>query len=443
MKTPLINWKTIFLNFSLFTFIFFANNSFGQAHTFATFNPGILTSGTAGVTNTMATSGLSGGYFVFYIKADFTGSGMANTAWSNSIQVEVNNGGSVIYKDLSQANYGFFSDPTPTTLYWTGIFNLEYGAPGTLNVRFFDDYHDASGPYICTISNVQMTISPLDPAVIITGGGATSVSGTYPNFTVTSTDTQLSEMQVDNFVANNGFITSEVDGDIMNEIQDLSLSMNTLSLSSDATPVDLSSYLDDTVLTEMQVDNFVSNNGFLTEESWTSSGDDISYSDGKVGIGTATPAFELDVAGNVNVTGELTAASDFRIKKDVASIEFALEKLQNLNPVSYNFKYTEYPQLNLSKNRKMGLIAQEVESSFPNLVSLSSTIKDTNGFDIQLKSVNYIELIPLLIASIQELEREVEKKDSEIKKLSGLNNRIAELESKMASFLKSSNSEIE
>ncbi|MCV9387107.1 beta strand repeat-containing protein [Reichenbachiella ulvae] len=61
-------------------------------------------------------------------------------------------------------------------------------------------------------------------------------------------DTQLTEAEVDAFVANNGFITSadDADADATNEIQDLSLNENTLSLSDDATSVDLSVYLDNT-----------------------------------------------------------------------------------------------------------------------------------------------------------------------------------------------------
>lgn len=56
----------------------------------------------------------------------------------------------------------------------------------------------------------------------------------------------LTEGEVDAFVANNGYLTAEVDGSITNEIQDLSLTGNTLSLTDDATTVDLSGYLDNT-----------------------------------------------------------------------------------------------------------------------------------------------------------------------------------------------------
>ena len=79
---------------------------------------------------------------------------------------------------------------------------------------------------------------------------------------------QLTEAQVDSMVSNNGFLLTEVDGSITNEIQDLTLSNNLLSITGNATAtsIDLSPYLDNTNLTEAQVDVMVSNNGFLLSE---------------------------------------------------------------------------------------------------------------------------------------------------------------------------------
>jgi len=62
-------------------------------------------------------------------------------------------------------------------------------------------------------------------------------------------NTQLNEAEVDAFVANNGYITSpdDADADPTNELQDLSFSGNTLSLTNDATTVDLSAYQSNTL----------------------------------------------------------------------------------------------------------------------------------------------------------------------------------------------------
>ena len=75
----------------------------------------------------------------------------------------------------------------------------------------------------------------------------------------------LTEAQIDAFANNNGYLISEVDGSVTNEIQDISLSGSNLSIQSGST-IDLSVIDNDTQLTEAQVDTFVNNNGFLSSE---------------------------------------------------------------------------------------------------------------------------------------------------------------------------------
>ena len=95
-------------------------------------------------------------------------------------------------------------------------------------------------------------------------------------------DTHLTETEVDNFVSNNGYLTTEVDGSISNEIELPTqtahsgeflytdgnnpfwgaVSYNNLS----DIPADLADGDDDTQLTESEVDTYVSNNGYLTAE---------------------------------------------------------------------------------------------------------------------------------------------------------------------------------
>ncbi len=75
-------------------------------------------------------------------------------------------------------------------------------------------------------------------------------------------DTHLTETQVDNYVANNGYLTSEVDGSTSNELQTISKNAsNVVTLSNGG-----GSFTDDdTQLTETQVDVMVANNGYAKE----------------------------------------------------------------------------------------------------------------------------------------------------------------------------------
>lgn len=88
--------------------------------------------------------------------------------------------------------------------------------------------------------------------------------------------------------------------------------------------------------------------------------------------------------------------SDLKFKNNVKNLSVDktehLDKLRKLIPKSYNFKD--------QKQSSFGLIAQEVEKIYPSLVN---TNKDGT------KSVNYTELIPLLLLQTNEMERKIEE----------------------------------
>lgn len=139
--------------------------------------------------------------------------------------------------------------------------------------------------------------------------------------------------------------------------------------------------------------------------------------DGNVGIGEINPAYTLDVNGDGNFTGELTAASDLRLKRNIEPIDNASHILNMLNPVSYEFNHEAYPELSLSQGTRLGLIAQEVEEVLPDLVSAKSQLVDEDGSMIHYKSLNYIDMIPILIKSHQEQSAEIKELRTEIELL--------------------------
>jgi trimeric autotransporter adhesin len=132
-----------------------------------------------------------------------------------------------------------------------------------------------------------------------------------------------------------------------------------------------------------------------------------SYFAGNVGIGTANPAFTLDVQGQVASNG-VVLTSDAKFKKNLLSITSPLEKVLNLNGLSYEWKIDEYAEKNFPAGRHYGVIAQEIEKVLPEVVNT-----DAKGD----KSVAYSEIIPVLIEAIKEQQKIIVKQQEELKEL--------------------------
>ncbi|RTQ48535.1 tail fiber domain-containing protein [Hymenobacter gummosus] len=123
-------------------------------------------------------------------------------------------------------------------------------------------------------------------------------------------------------------------------------------------------------------------------------------SSGNVGIGTTTPGFKLDVNGAIRCVGAVNTTSDQRLKEQIRPLGGALARVQALRGVRYTFRHAQYPALNLPQGEQIGLLAQEVETVFPELVST-----DAQGY----KAVNYAQLAPVLIEALKEQQRQIEQ----------------------------------
>jgi|GEM_PF-975590 len=112
--------------------------------------------------------------------------------------------------------------------------------------------------------------------------------------------------------------------------------------------------------------------------------------------------------------------SDQKIKENVKTIESGLELLKKLNPVTYDHKTSEFPELHLREGQQYGFIAQEVAEIMPSLVVQASKPEFTNekgevlSKGVELKALNYDGLIPVLTKSIQEQQEVIEKLQDEV-----------------------------
>lgn len=129
---------------------------------------------------------------------------------------------------------------------------------------------------------------------------------------------------------------------------------------------------------------------------------------GNVGIGTSTPGQRLTVVGNICATGSIGSCSDERFKKNVKPLERALDVVEKLRPVAFDWRRDEFPQQKFSSDRQVGLIAQEVQKVAPELVQ-----KGSDGY----LSVDYARLTPVLIEAVKEQQEEITRKDRQISEI--------------------------
>ena len=114
----------------------------------------------------------------------------------------------------------------------------------------------------------------------------------------------------------------------------------------------------------------------------------------EVGNGINDPsrhnALTLLDTGDLTISGTLFQNSDQRLKKNVQPLQNVLHKLTNIQPVSFEFSKDN------TGNRTVGVLAQEVQQEFPDLV-----LEDPLGY----LSVAYANLVAVSIQGIKELQQ--------------------------------------
>ena len=102
-------------------------------------------------------------------------------------------------------------------------------------------------------------------------------------------------------------------------------------------------------------------------------------------------------SGNLSAT-DFNSTSDINLKENIRTLEDPIEKIIQLNGVSFDWKDTH--------NSSIGVIAQEVEKVFPELVKTEDK-----------KSVNYNGLIGVLIEGMKEQQKQINILMNKIKTL--------------------------
>ncbi|HQF29137.1 MAG TPA: tail fiber domain-containing protein [Bacteroidia bacterium] len=160
---------------------------------------------------------------------------------------------------------------------------------------------------------------------------------------------------------------------------------------------------------------------------------------------TSTATSPVDFAGYFQ--GNMLAwryytPSDSRLKTNIQPLGNVLSKVAKLQTANYNFKTAEYPNLYLPTDLQTGFMAANIQEQFPNLVSdvhLPSKV-DKNGKlisqEADIKVVNYMGMVPVLTAAIQEQQAQIATKDAAIadlqSKLNTLESRLNAIEAALS-----------
>ena len=121
---------------------------------------------------------------------------------------------------------------------------------------------------------------------------------------------------------------------------------------------------------------------------------DIDSSNGLAGSNSSN-AFIVNYDGSATLAGDLTVNSDMRLKSNIVSLGNTVSKLLMIDGKTYTMKTNQAIE-------KIGLLAQEVQKAFPELVKEAGDEKGT-------LSVNYQGMIPVLINAIKEQQKQIDE----------------------------------
>jgi len=148
--------------------------------------------------------------------------------------------------------------------------------------------------------------------------------------------------------------------------------------------------------------NFVLETGATARASLSlDTGNDVQFD--SFGVGTAASG----TTGEIRATNDITAfySSDKSLKENIKNIENPLEKISQINGVTFDWTEDYIKQHGgedkyFVRKNDVGVIAQEIEKVLPQVVG---TREDS------IKAVKYDRIVALLIESIKELKKEIEE----------------------------------
>jgi hypothetical protein len=166
-------------------------------------------------------------------------------------------------------------------------------------------------------------------------------------------------------------------------------------------------------LTSMNISQFTNNSGYITSSaSISGSSASVTHNSGRTdgtaypvvwASGTPSPMYSCAAVTITSSTGTLTATSltetsSIRYKENVIDLHNSLDKVLSMRGVAYNRKG--------SSNVEIGLIAEEVNEVVPEIINFTE--------DGEPDSVSYGRVTALLIESVKEQQKQIERQQKQI-----------------------------
>ena len=113
---------------------------------------------------------------------------------------------------------------------------------------------------------------------------------------------------------------------------------------------------------------------------------------------------DATVGNDLTVEGDVVTNSDMRLKANILSLGSTLYKLLQIDGKTYTMKR------DATKKQKIGLLAQDIEKVFPELVVENKGIK----------WVNYQGLVPVLINALKEQDGKMKEQEKRLERLEAI-----------------------
>lgn len=124
-------------------------------------------------------------------------------------------------------------------------------------------------------------------------------------------------------------------------------------------------------------------------------------------IALASGPYALYAVGSIYATGGW-AGSDLRWKKHIETLDNPLNKLLKLRGVSFEWKKEEFEKNGFFEGKQIGVIAQEMEEQFPELVQT-----DEKGY----KAIAYDKFTAVLLEGIKAQQAEIKELKARLEKI--------------------------